>query len=102
MEALKVSVTPYLAEHDWQPGALLAKKVKSNIADCRALVVLSDNTVNSVYVHSESGWAIASQKLCDPACSAWDGRPAVGDDAPAEYIGFDFDRRRRGCPTPRR
>jgi hypothetical protein len=55
-EALKVGVTPYLAEHDPQSGTLLAEKVKGNVADCQALVVLlTHNTANSAYSTRRSG-----------------------------------------------
>jgi TIR domain len=66
-EALKVGVTAYLAEHDPQPGTVLAEKVKRNIKGCDAFVVLlTHDTANSAYVHQEVGFALAERKLVIP------------------------------------
>ena len=66
-DAEKVEITVYLAEHDEQPGGLLADKVKRNISKCNALVVLlTDNSVASSYVHQEVGYALGKKKLVIP------------------------------------
>ena len=90
-EAIRVGVTPYLAEHDPQPGTQLAEKVKRNIGDCDAFVVLlTHNTANSAYVHQEVGLAIARNKLVIPLV-----QPSIVGEQFAmlngvEYIEFDF------------
>lgn len=90
-EAEKVGVTAYLAEHDPRPGTQLAGKVRQNIKRCDAFVVLlTDSTANSSYVHQEIGYAVAQKKLVIPLV-----QPGVGEDQLAmlrgiEFIEFDF------------
>lgn len=96
-EALKVGVTAYLAEHDPRPGTDLAEKVKRNIRRCDAFVVLlTNNTANSSYVHQEVGYAVAQSKLVIPLV-----QPGVGEEQLAmlrgvEYIEFDFSEPQAG------
>lgn len=84
-------MSAYLAEHDPQPGTLLADKVKHNIKRCDAFVVLlTDSTTSSSYVHQEIGYALAEDKLVIPLV-----QPGIGEDQLAmlqgvEYIEFDF------------
>lgn len=99
-EAFKVGVKTYLAEHDPQPGTQLAEKVKRNISDCDAFVVLlTHNTANSAFVHQEVGCAIARKKLVIPLV-----QPGIGPDQLAmlngvEYISFDFEDPQAGMQT---
>jgi len=91
-EALKVGVVTYLAEHDPQPGTLLAEKVKRNIVACDAFVVLlTHNTANSSYVHQEIGCALTAKKLVIPLVQPGIGSGQLAMLAGVEYIEFDFE-----------
>jgi TIR domain len=100
MEAAKVGVTPYLAEHDPRPGTDLAAKVSSNISKSQGVVVLlTQNTANSAYVHQEVGWAMARGKLVIPLV-----QPGIADAQLAmlnglEYIPFDFEHPQAGMES---
>lgn len=100
MQALNVGVTPYLAEHDPQPGTQLAEKVKRNIRGSDAVVVLlTYNTANSAFVHQEVGLAVAHGKLVIPLV-----QPGIGDGQFAmlngvEYIEFDFEHPQQGMQS---
>jgi len=91
-DAGSIGVTAYLAEHDQQPGRMLAEKVEANIARSEAVVVLlTDNSANSAYVQQEIGFALAHKKLVIPLV-----RPGLSDEKLAmlkglEYIEFDFE-----------
>ena len=57
----------YLAEHDPQPGRVLADKVRRNILACdAALVLLTHASIDSRYVHQEIGVAQGAGKLIVP------------------------------------
>lgn len=96
-DAEKLGITAYLAEHDPQPGKLLAEKIRRNISSCNALVVLiTDSSVSSSYVQQEIGWALAKRKLVIPLV-----QPAIPQTELAmlqgvEYIEFDFHNPRPG------
>jgi len=100
LEARKVGVETYFAEHDPQPGTPLADKVKRNITGCDAFVVLlTHNTANSAYVHQEIGCALTHGKLVIPLI-----QPGIGEEQLAmlkglEYIEFDFDNPHAGIES---
>ncbi len=96
-DAEKVEITVYLAEHDEQPGGLLADKVKRNISKCNALVVLlTDNSVASSYVHQEVGYALGKKKLVIPLVQPGTSPAQLAMLQGVEYIEFDFHNPRPG------
>lgn len=90
-DAEELDITVYLAEHDPHPGQNLADKVKDNIKQSNALVVLlTKNSASSSFVNQEVGYALAKKKLVIPLV-----QPGVSSDQLAmlqgvEYIEFDF------------
>jgi hypothetical protein len=90
-DAAKFGISAYLAEHDPQPGWQLAEKVKRNIGDCNALVVLlTENSVSSSYVQQEIGWALAEDKLVIPLIQPGIPSTKLAMLQGVEYIEFDF------------
>ncbi len=87
----RLEIEAYPAEHDQRPGKPLAEKVKRNINKCNAVVVLlTDNSVGSSYVHQEIGYALAKKKLVIPLVA-----PSISANHLAmlqglEHIVFDF------------
>src|SRR5713226_6750499 len=60
-----IGVDVYLAEHDVQAGRQLSEK--EAIGQCNALLVLlTDNSQSSTYVHQEIGTAVGLGKLIIP------------------------------------
>lgn len=96
-EAAKLGISVYLAEHDKQAGTQLAEKVKRNIKACDAFVVLlTDNTAASTFVHQEIGYAIAENKLVIPLVQPGVGNKQLSMLEGVEYIEFDFQRPHAG------
>jgi hypothetical protein len=96
-DAEKLGITAYLAEHDPQPGKLLAEKIKRNIGSCNALVVLiTDSSVSSSYVQQEIGWALAKRKLVIPLVQPGIPQTELAMLQGVEYIEFDFHNPRPG------
>jgi hypothetical protein len=91
VEARNLGIEPYLAEHDERPGNQLASKVEHNIDRCDAFVVLlTDNTAESTYVHQEIGYARKAKKLIIPLVQRGVGRKQLSMLEGVEYIDFDF------------
>jgi hypothetical protein len=85
-------IKPYLAEHDVQAGAVLAKKIESALDASAAVVVLiTDKSVNSQYVHQEIGYARKAKKLIIPVVQSGITGEQLGMLQGLEYIPFDFD-----------
>jgi len=98
--AQQVGLDVYLYEHDPQPGRLVAEKVQDAIKACDALVVLlTENSEVSSYVHQEVVYASALKKVVVPLV-----QPGIGQDKLAmlqgvEYIQFDFQNPQPGLAT---
>jgi hypothetical protein len=91
LEAAAFGITPYLAEHDVQPGTELAAKVQDAIKRSAAvLVLLTDNSANSAYVHQEVGFAQAEGKLVIPLVQPEHVATQMGMLVGVEYVPFDF------------
>jgi hypothetical protein len=90
-EAESMGVRAYLAEHDARPGEPLAEKVKRHIRGSNAFVVLlTENTAGSTYVHQEIGVAVDQGKLVIPLVQPGAGRHQLAMLDGTEYISFDF------------
>jgi hypothetical protein len=87
-----MGVTPYLAEHDPQPGTSLSDKVRQAIVESDAVIaLLTEQAMSSVYVQQEIGIATQAGRLIIPIV-----HPAVESRSKGvldglEYILFDFD-----------
>lgn len=91
-EARVLGIDTYLAEHDVRPGAVLAEKVKQAIRRCDAVVVLlTDNSAASPYVHQEVGFALAQEKLVIPLVQPGVRAEGLAMLQGVEYIPFDFE-----------
>jgi hypothetical protein len=85
-------ISPYLAEHDVQPGGVLASKIEKAIDDSAAMVVLiTDNSVNSAYVQQEVGYGRKAKKLIIPVVQVGITSEQLGMLQGVEYVSFDFD-----------
>ena len=90
-EARKLGVEAYLAEHDRQPGRQLAAKVEEAIRRSDAVVVLlTESTAASSYVHQEVGYSLAHEKLVIPLVQVGIARSQLAMLDGVEYIEFDF------------
>lgn len=90
-EAESFGLQAYLAEHDVRPGTQLAAKVQEAIRTSSAmLVLLTDNTADSAYVHQEIGYARAQDKLIIPLVQPEHVSTQLALLAGVEYIPFDF------------
>lgn len=90
MEALGISV--YLAEHDPQPGTILAEKVRAAIHRCHAVVVLITTTsVDSAYVQQEVGIAHECGKPLVPIVEKGIDTRTLGILQGIEYLELDLD-----------
>jgi hypothetical protein len=79
-QAEAVGIHAYLAEHDIQPGEMLADKVITAIEDSNAVVVLlTANGVSSSYVQQEIGVAKRAGKYVIPL---------VTKDVPMDQLGL--------------
>jgi hypothetical protein len=87
-----MGVTPYLAEHDPQPGTKLSDKVKRAIVESDAVIaLLTEQAMSSVYVQQEIGIATQAERLIIPIVHpAVEGRSKGVLDG-LECILFDFD-----------
>jgi nucleoside 2-deoxyribosyltransferase len=98
--AEEVGLGVYLYEHDPQPGHLVADKIEAAIQSCDALVVLlTESSEVSPYVHQEVGYATALKKVVVPLV-----QPGVSQEKLAmlqgiEYIRFDFQNPQPGLAT---
>lgn len=89
-EALGISV--YLAEHDVQPGAVLADKVDEAIRRCQAVIVLiTTASLNSAFVQQEIGLARAYGKPLIPMVEKGTDTRQLGILAGIEYLDLDLD-----------
>lgn len=90
MEALGISV--YLAEHDPQPGTILAEKVRVAIHRCHAVVVLiTTASINSAYVQQEVGIAHECGKPLVPIIEKGIDTRTLGILQGVEYLELDPD-----------
>lgn len=90
-EAKAFGITPYLAEHDVEPGTDLAAKIQNAIRRSAAvLVLLTDNSADSAYVHQEVGYAHAQGKLVIPLVQPEHVQDQLAMLTGMEYIPFDF------------
>lgn len=89
-EALGISV--YLAEHDVQPGSVLADKIEAAIRRCQAVIVLiTTASVTSTIVQQEIGFARAHGKPLIPMVEKGIDIRQLGLLAGYEYLDLDLD-----------
>lgn len=89
-EALGISV--YLAEHDVQPGSVLADKIEAAIRRCQAVIVLiTTASVTSTIVQQEIGFAHAHGKPLIPMVEKGIDIRQLGLLAGYEYLDLDLD-----------
>lgn len=97
-QARALGLEPYLAEHDPQPGRLLSAKIEAALRSSDVVIVLyTRNSIDSVYVNQEIGFARGIGKLIVPLV-----HPDVAHRSRAmldgiEFIVFDFDNPSRGA-----
>lgn len=90
MEALGISV--YLAEHDPQPGTVLAQKVRDAIHRCHLVAVLITTTsMNSAYVNQEVGIAHECGKPLISIVEKGIDTRQLGILQGVEYLELDLD-----------
>lgn len=90
-EVESMGVRSYLAQHDPQPGELLSDKVRREIANSDALIVLlTANGYSSPYVQQEIGVAIEQSKLVIPLVHPDLVGAPLAMLAGVEFISFDF------------
>ena len=90
MEALGISV--YLAEHDPQPGTVLAEKVRAAIHRSHAVVVLiTTASINSAYVQQEVGIAHECGKPIIPIVEKGIDTRQLGILQGVEYLELDLE-----------
>ena len=90
LQALGISV--YLAEHDYQPGRMLAQKVSDAIHRCHAVVVLiTTASVNSAYVQQEVGIAHECEKPIVPIVEKGIDTRQLGILQGIEYLELDLE-----------
>jgi hypothetical protein len=89
-QARASGVETYLAEHDVSPGVQLSDKVRRNIEDSDAvLVLITENSWQSAYVQQEIGLALQAGKLVIPIVSTGAAHVDLGLLAGVEYILLD-------------
>ncbi len=89
-EALGISV--YLAEHDVQPGFVLAAKIEEAIRRCQAVIVLiTTASVTSTIVQQEIGLARAHGKPLIPMVEKGIDIRQLGILVGVEYLELDLD-----------
>ena len=89
-EALGISV--YLAEHDVQPGSVLADKIEAAIRRCQAVIVLiTTASVTSTIVQQEIGFARAHGKPLIPMVEKGIDIRQLGLLAGYEYLDLDLE-----------
>jgi hypothetical protein len=89
-EALGISV--YLAEHDVQPGFVLAEKIDEAIRRCQAVIVLiTTASVTSTIVQQEIGLARAHGKPLIPMVEKGIDIRQLGILVGVEYLELDLD-----------
>lgn len=90
-EVESIGVRAYLAQHDPKPGELLSDKVRREIANSDAVIVLlTVNGYNSPYVQQEIGVAIEQGKLIIPLVHPDLVGASLAMLSGIEYICFDF------------
>lgn len=93
-EALGITVC--LAEHDVQPGAVLAEKVDQAIRRCQAVIVLiTTASIDSAFVHHEIGLSRAYGKPLIPMVEKGIDTGSLGILAGVEYLDLDLDPERQ-------
>jgi TIR domain len=86
-----MGIVTYLYENDPQPGLYVSDKVKAQIAECDALVVLlTVSSQYSPYVQQEIGVAEGRGKLVIPMVQPGVDQRALAMLAGREYIPFDL------------
>jgi TIR domain len=96
-KAAENNIRPYLAEHDVQPGGVLAEKIEAAIdASAAVAVLITDNSVNSQYVQQEIGYARKAKKLIIPVVQKGITGEQLGMLQGVEYIAFDFENPHEG------
>ena len=89
IEALGVDV--YLAEHDPRPGTSIAAKIQAELAASHVLVVLlTDQGVDSNYVHQEIGLARGQNKPIIPIVDITVDPSRLGMLKEVEWLEVDF------------
>ena len=89
IEALGVDV--YLAEHDPRPGTSIAAKIQAELTASHVLVVLlTDQGVNSNYVHQEIGLARGQNKPIIPVVDVKIDTSGLGMLKEVEWLEVDF------------
>jgi len=85
-----LGITVFLAEHDPQPGTVLADKVRAAIHRSKAFVVLVTSTsINSAYVQQEVGIAHESSTPIIPLVEKGVDTRGLGILQGLEYLEFD-------------
>src|SRR5262249_31698207 len=86
----------YLYEYDQQAGEYVADKLKRNIRNSDAMVVLlTHNSQFSPYVQQEIGYAEGKGKLIIPLVQPGTSRSCLAMLYGREYIAFDLDKPER-------
>lgn len=86
-----MGVSAYMHEHDCQAGAVLADKLQHEIDGSDAVIVLlTDNSRGSTYVHQEIGYARARGKLIIPLVDPAVASETLGMLQGVEWIPFDL------------
>lgn len=89
-QATAAGVKVYLAEHDVSPGRRLSEKITNQIENCDAMIVLlSENSLTSVYVQQEIGLAKHAGKLVIPILMDGVAGADLGMLNDHEYISLD-------------
>ena len=89
--AVAQGIDAYIFEHDPQPGIALAKKIEDAIRVSDAVVLLlTDNSAKSQFVHQEVGMALAYKKLIIPLVEPGMPPGSLAMLQGVEYILFDY------------
>lgn len=90
--AKNIGFDVYLYEQDLQPGTLVAEKVKRNIQDSDAFVVLiTPNSESSAYVQQEIGCAVDADKPVIPLVQPDTQKRSLAMLEGIEYIPLDLN-----------
>jgi hypothetical protein len=89
LEALGIEV--WLAEHDPRPGTSILSKIEAVLPTCDAVVFLiTNNSVDSAYVHQEVGLARAHGKVMVPLVERQVDKSRLGLLGELEWIEIDL------------
>ena len=80
----------WLSEYDVQPGEYVTSKIERNISDCDCFVVLlTNNSQQSIFVQNEIGFAQGKGKTIVPLAEAGIHQAKLGMLTGREYVTFD-------------